>query len=147
MTIATRASIALYCIVGLFLSLGGANYVLRSEYMPYHAQATGIEWESLTPEHQGTYLGLMKGRGAGGVAMGTALILLSVFGLRERDTPVRWILPCIAVLFLALATYSTYYMRPHTRGGSPIFIGVVMIILVLGAAALSFAGKPQREGA
>jgi lipopolysaccharide export LptBFGC system permease protein LptF len=143
MMIATRASIALYCIVGLFLIVGGANYILRSEYMPYHARATGIEWESLTPEHQGTYLGLMKGRGAGGVAVGTALILLSVFALREHDTPVRWILPGVAVLFLAIATYSTWYMRANTRGGPPIFVGVVMIVLVLGAAALSLAGRSR----
>ena len=85
----------------------------------------------------------MKGRGAGGVAVGTALILLSVFALREHDTPVRWILPYVAVLYLAIATYSTWYMRTHTRGGPPIFVGVVMIMLVLGAAALSLAGRPR----
>ncbi len=143
MTTSLKVAIGLYCLVGLFLILGGANYVLRSEYMPYHAQATQVPWESLSPQHQGTYLGLMKGRAAGSITVGLTVILLSVWGLRKEVALSFWMLPVVALAFLAIANYSTWYMNKATEGGPPLRVGLTVMAVACAAAALAHVGRPS----
>ena len=144
-----KASVALYCLVGLLIFLGGANYILSAEYLAYHEDATHVPWEALSAEHQGTYLGLMKGGGAGSLSVGLTLILLSIFGLREHFAPMYWMLPVIALTFLGALNYSSWYMNATTSGGPPLPVGATLMVLAALAAVLSYLGRvsePASEG-
>jgi uncharacterized protein (DUF1330 family) len=145
MNLSHKAAIALYCLVGFLLLLGGGNYIFRTEYLPYHGQATQVPWGALSPGHQGTYLGLMKGGGAGSAAAGLTLILLSAFGLRQRRSSVFWILPLLALTYLTTLNYSTYYMNSTTSGGPPIQVGLALLVMVSLAAILTYIGRPSRS--
>ena len=96
MNISLKAAIALYCLVGLLMLLGGANYVLRSEYLPYHEEVTQAAF---------------------------------------------WMLPLLALTFLAILNYSTYYMNSTTPGGPPLQVGGSLVVIVSLAAVLSYLGR------
>lgn len=141
MSISLRAAIGLYCLVGLLLVLGGVGYLVRGEYLPYHELATRVPWEALSPEHQGTFLGLMKGGGAGGLAVGLGLVLLAVCGLGRRVSLTFWLLPVLGLVYLGALNYSTWYMNSTTPGGPPLGIGITLMALVCLAAGLSYHGR------
>ena len=48
-----RASLLVFAIVGLSLFLTGCVYLLRDEFMPYHAEAIQTDWERLDRNLQG----------------------------------------------------------------------------------------------
>jgi len=83
----------------------------------------------------------MKGGGAGGLAVGLALIVLSVSGLRRGVPLAFWLQPLLGVTYLGALNYSTYYMNSHTPGGPPLGVGITLLVLVVVAAALSFHGR------
>jgi hypothetical protein len=136
-----RISVGVYVLLGALLIFGGANYLIASEFMPYHAQAIQADWSSLSPEHQGLILSLMKGRGAGAVSLGVAVVLLAVLGLPRRVALVFWLLPLQTLVYLSLATYSTYFMHATTSGGPPLVLGFAAGALTLVGAILSYMGR------
>lgn len=140
-----KIAIGVYCVVGALIVLGGINYLAASEFMSYHAQAVGAEWSSLSSEQQGLILGLMKGRAAGAVAVGVTIVLLATVGLARRASFVLWVLPLLALTYLGLATYSTYFMHARTHGGPPLALGPVAAALSVVAAVLSYLGRGSEQ--
>jgi|UPI000788B6F6 hypothetical protein len=55
----------MYGVTGIISVILGSVYVLRDEFMPYHAQALGQAWGSLDPASQTLLLALMDVAGAG----------------------------------------------------------------------------------
>jgi hypothetical protein len=141
-----KLAIALYCLVGAITILGGVGYLLRPAYLPYHERATGVAFEALSAEHQGTYLGLLKGGGAGGVTVGLALILLSTVGLREQQASAFWMLPVFSIVYLSTLNYSTYYTNSTTQGGPPLVVGMTLMAVVAVAAGFSYLDRSPVRG-
>ena len=136
-----RIAVGVYCVIGALIMYGGFGYLTTSEFMPYHAQAIQADWSSLSSEQQGLILGLMKGRGAGALAIGGAIVLLAVTGLLRRTRFVIWLIPLLALVYLGLATYSTYFMHAHTHGGPPLLLGPILGALTIVGAMLSYVGR------
>ncbi len=141
MRMSLKVSIGLYCLVGALLMSGGLRYVLASEYMPYHEEATRIPWGDLSAAFQGTFLGFMKVQGAGSFSMGLTVVLLTLLGLRQGVTWSFWALPLVAITYLGLAAYSTFVMNATTAGGPPLAVGLTVGALTIAAAVLSYIGR------
>ena len=141
MSVALRVSIGLYCLVGLLFILGGLNYVLRSEFMPYHAVALNTSWMQVPGAYQALIRALMIGMGSGGCTAGISVLALALVGLRKHTEWCRWTLPVIAGLHIILGRYSSQQLYAVTSGGPPRAVTAVVGLLALGAFLLSLLDR------
>ena len=141
MSLALKLSIGLYCLVGLLFIFGGLNYVLRSEFMPYHAVALQSSWVQVPAAYQALIRALMIGMGSGGCSAGLSVLALAIFGLRRHTEWCRWVLPLIAGLHVILGRYGSQQLYAATPGGPPRAVTAVVGVLALSAFLLSLLDR------
>jgi hypothetical protein len=103
--------------VGLLLQ--GLLYLTTSTFMPYHADALAVTWEQLPPHHQGFVLGVIRGMGAGSVAVSLALLIVLLIPFRGGDRWARWAVPLVGVTFTTLTAYAAYTIDSRTPASTP----------------------------
>jgi hypothetical protein len=87
--------------------------------MPYHGAALNSEWAELPRHHQAFLLGVIKGMGAGSVAVTLALFILLVVPFRRGETWPRWAVPLIGAAFTSLTAYAAYTIDAGTPASTP----------------------------
>ena len=95
----------------------GAIYLLRPNFMPYHAVALGKEWGELDAATQVLIKALMEVAAGGWLALGTLTLLLVAFPIRRGERWARWAVPIASLLFYVptlLATLSVLQQTPAT---------------------------------
>ena len=123
-------------IVGFALVFQGLRYLLAVEYMPYHALAVGAPWDDLAPLHQTLILGLLRGFGAGALAVGLAVLGLVVGPLRAGVSWARPIAAGVALLYTGSLVYVTAFaLLPWAR---PTIVSVFLCALTMAAAVGSY---------
>ena len=133
-----RLSIALFALVGLSLFLVGSVYLSLSQFMPYHAEALQLEWDSLDSNFQGLILGLLKGLGSGAFVAGTAVLWMAGKSLREGPQPFVVLLPFVAISYSSLLCFATYTVYTNTPGNPPLLLNVLLVVAsVLASVALA----------
>lgn len=138
MFVTSRLPIALYCLVGLGLLLQGVRYLGAAELMPYHLAVIDTTWQSLAPEQQTLYLGLLKGFGAGSFCVGLTIVLLALMPLRRGMNWARWVTPVVAAIYCAAVVYVTRFAL--LPGAVPIAVTATLLgLVVLAAACALFA--------
>jgi len=103
--------------VGLLLQ--GLLYLTTPTFMPYHAEALGVEWHELSPSHQGFVLGVIRGMGAGSFSVSLALLLILVGPFRRGE---RWAfraVPSIGIAFTTLTAYAAHTIDVRTPASTP----------------------------
>lgn len=103
--------------VGLLLQ--GLLYLTTSTFMPYHADALAVTWDQLPAHHQGFVLGVIRGMGAGSVAVSLALLILLFIPFRRREKWALWAVPLIGVTFTILTAYAAYTIDARTPASTP----------------------------
>ena len=139
MKIAFGCHLAAIVIVAAF----GATYLLRSEFMPYHAVALGTTWSALNAPFQVLILALMK-------AIGGACLAVVAFGLFVLLVPFRqgavwafWALPIGGLLIAGGALYAMLLVARNTPADPPWIAPALGALLVLIALVLSLADRRQ----
>ncbi len=102
---------------GLFLQ--GSLYLTTQTFMPYHADALALTWEELPPHHQGFVLGVIRGMGAGSVAVSLALLLMLFIPFRRDDRWALWAVPLVGITFTLLTAYAAYTIDVLTPASTP----------------------------
>lgn len=97
----------------------GILYLTTAEFMPYHAVALGVSWKELPENYQGFVLGVIKGMGAGSVAVSLALLMLLWVPVRRGDRWARWAAPVIGIVFTALIAYAALTIDRLTPADTP----------------------------
>lgn len=97
----------------------GILYLATPEFMPYHSAALGVSWEELPGNYQGFVLGVIKGMGAGSVAVSLALLMLLWFPIRRGDVWARWAAPIIGIVFTVLTAYAAFTIDRRTPAATP----------------------------
>ncbi len=135
-----------YTLTALLLLLGGAIYVSRDRFMPYHAAALGRSWNELPSEFQTLWLAAMRVLGSGMLATGTALLILVAVPFRRGRRWADYAIPVIGLIFLVPSISATYVVRSSTPGRPPFGTAVAEAILLLAGFALTFrSAKPMEE--
>lgn len=65
-----------YFLAAILLAAFGGVYLFRSEFMPYHADALGMDWNSVDRTVQVLILALMRVAGGGWLAVSLAIAIL-----------------------------------------------------------------------
>jgi hypothetical protein len=131
------AALACYALVALSSMAFGALYLVRSSFMPYHADAVGKPWHELDPRLQALLLGLMRAAGGGLLTGGVTLAVLLAGPFRDGQSWSRWALPLIGLAATLPSLYATVSIRLRTGARTPVWVSVAGVVLVLLGAVLS----------
>src|SRR6266849_2950148 len=122
----TRLKIAFWCyLVSLLGPIAfGLMYLLRLEFMPYHAGAVVMSWAEVPRAFQ---------------------VVLLAFPFRQCVAWARWAVPAAGLVNSAVALYATLYIQFNTHAETP--WKVVTGIMVLNIAGLLLSLEhPTRPG-
>lgn len=145
---AARLAIACHGLAALLLLAFGVAYLARSEFMPYHRDAIGLEWRELHARVQALLLGLMRAAGGGFLASGLAVLLLLAFPFRRGERWARWAVPAVGVAAGAPALYAMLLVRARTPASPPLAAAVAFFaLLALGLALSLVASRAGRATA
>jgi hypothetical protein len=137
-----RLSIALFALVGVSLLSVGCVYLSLSQFMPYHAEALQLEWDSLDANFQGLILGLLKGLGSGAFVAGTAVVWMAGKSLRQSPRPFVTLMPFVAISYSSLLCFATYTVYTNTPGNPPLLLNFLLVVAsVLASAALAVSRR------
>src|SRR5688572_29902816 len=96
----TRTRIAFWCYLVAIAGLGawGVVFLLRSEFMPYHAVAVGMPWAEVPPPFQVVILAVYKLAGEAWVVIALALLVLLFGPFRQGATWARRAIPALILI-------------------------------------------------
>lgn len=141
-----RWSIVVHALPTVGLLLQGLVYLTTSTFMPYHADALAVRWEELPPHHQGFVLGVIRGMGAGSVAVALAVLLVLAIPLRRGERWAAWAAPLVGVVFTCLTAFAAYTIDTRTPADTPWrqTLGLAAVYVV-GAAIAFWPSRGARE--
>jgi hypothetical protein len=128
--------------VGLLLQ--GLLYLTTATFMPYHADALAATWEQLPPHHQGFVLGVIRGMGAGSVAVSLALLIILWIPFRRGDRWALWAVPLVGAAFTVLTAYAAYTIDARTPASTP-WRQTLMLTAAYAAGAVISYWPPRPE--
>jgi hypothetical protein len=123
-------------------------FLTATEFFPYHAVASGIDWADVEPGLQTVFLAVFRVCGAGWLTVGIALVLLIAFPFGRRDEGWSYLaIPLLSLTFWGITLGTTVYVAMATPAtppwaGSLVCIGVTVLSAIL--AALSRRGSALR---
>jgi hypothetical protein len=137
-----KAAFGCHLLAILILLAFGFAYLLRSEFMPYHAVAAGMRWDELGRGLQVLILGLM--RAVGGACLAIAVLELAVLFVPFRQGAVwaRWAIPAGGLLITAAALYAMNFVAANTPATPP-WIGPAAGGVLLVAGLVLSLGQPR----
>ena len=115
----------------------GSVYLFRSEFMPYHADAIGTNWESVDPTIQVLILALMRVAGGGWLAAAVSIAILLKVQLQKDFRWIRWAIPAVGLTVSLPTLYATYYVTTNTPANPPWLAALIGIVLLLVGFAAS----------
>jgi hypothetical protein len=139
---------AIYAVPTAGLMGQGLLYVTTTRFMPYHAEALATSWEGLPAHHQGFVLGVIKGMGAGSIAVTLALAILLLVPFRRGEAWARWAIPVVGAVFTGLTAYAAYTIDVRTPASTPWRETLVLAALFGVGAAVSYwpRRRPESRG-
>jgi multisubunit Na+/H+ antiporter MnhB subunit len=143
-----RTTVAFVCYVLVMLvSLVFAGlYLGRSEFMPYHAVAIGIQWAQLKPEFQTLFLALLRVCGGGWLAATVAMGILVFIPFRRNESWTTWAVPLVGLSAAIPTLYATLLVKAKTPASPPWYGAAGVIVLLIVGFALSFPWKKKGSG-
>lgn len=115
----SRTAATLYLVnAGVSLVLGSV-YVLRGQFMPYHADALERSWEAVEPQLRTLLTALMQVAGAGWIALGVATLLLVAIPMRRGEIWARWLIPALLLVFYVPTLMATLAVLNETPATPP----------------------------
>ena len=141
MSSSMRVAFWCYFIALLLMGTFGVIYLIKPEFMPYHAEAVGMNWSSVDVGFQIMILGLMKSHGAACLGMVISFGALLVKPFREGQIWVKYVLPFVSYIYTIPALYVTLNIRAKTGAHTP-WIAVVagMVLVALGFVFSIYGG-------
>lgn len=125
-----------YGVAALFLVVFGVIYMVRSQFMPYHRQAAGIDWHMLDARLQMLLLALMRVAGGGMFSIGVSIILL-LFPFFAGNTYPRYIIPVMGLITGIVTLYVTFIVRKKTGAATPVATSFFCVGLFIGGLVFS----------
>lgn len=134
-----------YVISGLPLAALGGVYLLRPEFMSYHAEAVGQPWSDVQPAFQVLILALMRTIGGAFLALALATVVIATKPFREGQAWATWLLPSVGLLAVGGSLMATTSVARKTPGNPPVAVVVGSGVLLLVCFGLSLLGEPSGD--
>ena len=128
-----------YGIVAIVSAVLGCIYLFRGRFMPYHAEALGLEWADVEPDLQVLLTALMQVAGAGWLALAVALGALLRWPFRGGALWARLTIPALIVTFYLPTFVATISVSLNTPATAPWYGNLASLIAAMIGVLLDFA--------
>ena len=131
----TRMKIAFGCYVIAIAGLTafGATYLLRQDFMPYHAIAVGMPWSEVPHHFQVLVLTLYKLVGAAWVVVALSLFMMLLGPFKQGSLWAIRVIPALILIMGAGVMNAMAYITLNSPATPPwVFTSVVMVLTVVG---------------
>lgn len=138
-----KLSVALLALGAVLCLAAGLRYLLRTEFMPYHAEVVGAQWAQLDPRVQAIVLGMLKIIGGSFLSFGAVLIWMLAPAMRGE----RWVGPAVLTSGLLLwvpTQYVTVYLKSVAPAAStPVLPTALVLGVLIAGSVLNFLGRAR----
>jgi hypothetical protein len=143
--VSTRNKIAFWCYVVALVGPGvfGVMFLLRSDFMPYHADAVGMPWSEVSAPFQILIMALLKLAGGSWITVAVAEFVLLLIPFRQGARWALWAVPSLALLHYAGVCNAMAHVTLNTTATPPWGATIASIAFVLLGAALSIPGQTR----
>ena len=135
-----KLALILFAIVGISHLIVGIVYVTANEFMPYHAQALNVNWNSLDENYKTLFLALIRLAGAGGLVAGLVNLTLVNYLYHSVESRLVWLLIVSSLIFQFVTNYVVYYVSRNTPGDPPLLMVSTGSVIFIIATIFLFAG-------
>jgi hypothetical protein len=141
----TKSKIAFWCYIlamtgpGLF----GVIFLLRQQFMPYHAVAVGMSWSEVPAPFQILVMALLKLAGGAWITTAAAVFLLLLIPFRQGARWAIWAVPSLGLLHHAGVFNAMAHVTLNTPAVPPWAPSIASVVLILVGAALSIPGHVE----
>ena len=139
-----KFALILFAIVGISHLIFGIVYVTANEFMPYHAQALNVEWNSLNENYKTLFLALIRLAGVGGLVAGLVNVTLVSYLYHCVESRLIWLLIASSLIFQLMINSAVYSVYVNTSGDPPVLmvsVGSVTLIIAIILLLAGFRGK------
>ncbi len=140
-----QAAMVGYVISSVPLAVFGAVYLIRPEFMPYHAEAVGQSWAEVEPEFQILILALMRVVGGAFLALALATVVIAIKPFREGQAWATWLLPAIGFTAVGASLLAMMSVARNTPGNPPVSVVLGSGILLGLCFGLSLFGGASTD--
>jgi len=145
----SKLAFALFFLFDLCLFGFALVYIVRQEFMPYHAEAAGMAWAQLPAGIRALFYAMQHTLGGSWLALGIAFTAI-LFGPYRRGEPwARHTLLVVGAIFNILVMASSGYLAAVTAARTPWRwtawgLGLVVAAWVLGTLETRSSRKGER---
>lgn len=144
MSFRMRMAFVCYLLGILLLVVFGVVYLIRTEFMPYHAVAVGKQWAEVPSAFQVLTLALMRSVAGGFLGVAFLMFILLVIPFRQGQRWAQWTIPAGGMIISAGSLYSTVSVALNTPANPPWIAGVAGMVL-MGGGFLFSLGQFDKE--
>lgn len=138
----SRIALTGYTLCGVASIVLGTAYLLRTEFMPYHAQAVGADWASLPDGTRALIGALMNVLGAAWVVVGILVLALIAIAYRSGNTLARLAIPAALVVLYGSILIVTLQVQVATGADTPWMMNAFAVAV---AAMCSLIDAPWKS--
>jgi hypothetical protein len=132
-----RVSLILHLCATVILLSFGVVYLVRGEFMPYHAVAVSRSWAEVDPAMQVLLLALMKVTAGGWIASSLALLVILLIPFRSGQRWSFFAVPIVGSILGISSLLVTLRVRALTPANPPWIAAAVGLGLLLAASLVS----------
>jgi branched-subunit amino acid ABC-type transport system permease component len=136
-----KLGLILFAIGGISHIIFGIVYVTASEFMPYHAQALNVDWNSLGENYKILFLALIRLAGVGGLVAGLVNLTLISYLYHRVESRLIWLLLASSLIFQSMTNYVVYSVYMNTPGDPPLLMVSIGSATFFIATILLLAGS------
>lgn len=125
----TLAQVSTYLGAALELAFG-VVYMLRTEFMPYHARAVGMAWADIDRPFQILLLAGMKLAAAGFLGFSISIIFLQYKYIKERISWIPWLILYMAGMSFIGTMTAILLVKLNTPGDPPYYFALASMLLI-----------------
>jgi hypothetical protein len=119
-----------------------SRFLTATEFFPYHAEASGLQWGDLQPGLQTVILALLRVAGAGWLTGSVALIVLLAVPFARRDEGWSYVaIPALALIFWGITFATTLHVAMTTAANPPWQASLFCVGLTLASALLAWIAR------
>jgi hypothetical protein len=135
-----KLALVLFAMVGISHLIFGMVYVTANEFMPYHAQALKVDWNSLDENYKTLFLALIRLAGVGGLVAGLVNLTLISYLYHRVEARLIWLLIASSLIFQSMMNYVVYSVYINTPGDPPLLMVSIVSVTFIIATILLLAG-------
>ncbi len=129
-------SLSCYVLVAMLGFTFAFVYLTRPEFMPYHADAVGMEWNEVDANMKVLIIALMRVSGGGWLATSLSISFLLIAGRKFKKPWLKLALVSVGFAALIPSLWATLYVKSNSPADPPWLAAVVAIVFLLVAMVL-----------